>query len=169
MSYASCQCAYLAGTPSNLKPRVFKERYFLISNADKPKSVKKNQSSAQGVEIFLATLDSAFKPELLTLRQIILGVDPSITEQVKWNVPSFRTSQHFATFHLRAKDHLGIIFHLGAKVRDTAVTGINISDPESLLEWLGSDRAIVKFYGLKDIEIKKLAFVKLIRQWIQHV
>ncbi len=129
----------------------------------------KNKSSLPDVETFLAELDSGLKSEMLAIRQIILEVDPNIAEQIKWNVPSFCTTQHFATFHLRTKDSVGIIVHLGAKVRDTAVTGININDPESLLEWLGSDRAMVKFYNLKDIETKKLAFVNMIQQWIQHV
>jgi hypothetical protein len=141
----------------------------MASSTSKTKPAKKMQSSVQSVETFLTRFDSALKPEVLALRQIILDVDPSITEQIKWNVPSFCTSEHFATFNLRAKDSLGIILHLGAKVRDTAVTGISISDPESLLEWLGADRAIVKFYGLNDIESKKLAFVNVIQQWIQHV
>lgn len=134
-----------------------------------PKLVKQNKSSLRSVEIFLAQLDSGLKSEILAIRQIILGSNPNITEQIKWNVPSFCTSEHFATFHLRAKDSIGIILHLGAKVRDTAVTGIKISDPESLLEWLGNDRAMVKFYDLTDIETKKLAFVNIVQQWIEHV
>ncbi len=133
------------------------------------KPVKPNKSSLRNVETFLTELDSDLKSELLAIRQIILAANPNITEEIKWNVPSFCTSQHFATFHLRARDSIGIIFHLGAKVRDTAVTGIKISDPESLLEWLGNDRAMVKFYDLKDIETKKLAFVNIIQQWIEHV
>jgi hypothetical protein len=137
----------------------------MASSASKTKPAKKTQS----VETFLSRLDSVLKPEVLAIRQIILEIDPSITEQIKWNVPSFCTSEHFATFNLRAKDSTGIILHLGAKVRETAVTGIKISDPESLLEWLGADRAMVKFYDLNDIESKKLAFVNIVRQWIQYV
>jgi hypothetical protein len=141
----------------------------MLSSASKTKPAKKTQLPVQNVDSFLAALNSPFKPQILALRQIILEIDPSITEQIKWNVPSFCTSEHFATFNLRAKDSTGIILHLGAKVRDTAVTGISISDPESLLEWLGADRAIVKFYDLNDIESKKLAFVKIVQQWIHYL
>jgi hypothetical protein len=137
----------------------------MASSTSKTKPAKKTQS----VETYLTRLDSVLKPEVLAIRQIILEIDPSITEQIKWNVPSFCTSEHFATFNLRAKDSTGIILHLGAKVRDTAITGINISDPESLLEWLGADRAMIKFYDLNDVESKKLAFVNIIQQWIQYV
>ena len=67
----------------------------------------------EGVEAFLAALDHPFKQEVLALRQIILGADPGIAEGIKWNAPSFRTSEWFATFQLRARDCVQVILHLG--------------------------------------------------------
>ena len=130
---------------------------------------KHRESTPQDVETFLASLEHPFKPELLALRQLILGAAPGIAEGIKWNAPSFRTSEYFATFQLRAKDGVQVILHLGAKTRDTATSGIAISDPDALLEWLAKDRASVKFRDLKDIDARHSAFAKLIRQWIQHV
>jgi hypothetical protein len=118
------------------------------------------------VETFLAALDHPFDREILALREIILGADPRIAEGIKWNAPSFRTSEWFATFHLRAKDGVQLILHLGAKKRAAAVA---IPDPESLLQWLGADRASVKFRDLDDVEAKRAAFSAVIRQWIEHV
>jgi hypothetical protein len=48
-------------------------------------------------------------------RQIILDADASIAEGIKWNAPSFYTSEYFATIQLRAKDGVQVILHLGAK------------------------------------------------------
>jgi hypothetical protein len=122
--------------------------------------------AAEGVDAFLASLDHPFKRAVLALREIVLGADPRIAEGIKWNAPSFRTSEWFATFHLRAKDGVQLILHLGAKKR----TGpIAIADPQSLLEWLAADRASVKFRGLEDVEAKRSAFEAVIRQWIEHV
>jgi hypothetical protein len=132
-------------------------------------STKRGESTPADVEIFLAALDHPLKPEILALRQIILGADPSITEGIKWNVPSFRTSEYFATMHLRAKDGVQVILHLGAKTRDTTTAGFVIADPESLLEWLVPDRASAKFRDLNDIEAQRSAFANIIRQWITHV
>ena len=98
-----------------------------------------------------------------------LPVHFSKTEGIKWNVPSFCTSEYFATFNLRTKEGIGIILHLGAKVRDTATTGIAVADPESLLKWLAKDRASVIFSNLKDIDRKRVAFAQIIRQWIKHL
>jgi hypothetical protein len=41
----------------------------------------------------------------------------------KWNAPSFRTTEFFATLNLRAKDgvdRVWLVLHLGAKVKDNA-------------------------------------------------
>lgn len=57
---------------------------------------------------------------------------------------------------------------LGAKVRATSVAGL-IADPDSLLEWLGKDRATIKFGDLKDIGAKQSAFADIIRRWIKYV
>ena len=130
---------------------------------------KRRASAPENVETFLASLDHPFKPEILALRQIILAVDPSITEGIKWNAPSFRTSEHFATMHLRAKDGVQIILHLGAKTRDDTTAGVVIADPESLLAWVAKDRASVTFRDLNDIDARRSAFAQIIRQWIAYV
>lgn len=130
---------------------------------------KRSASAPESVDAFLASLDHPFKPEILALRAILLGVDPSITESVKWNVPSFRTSEYFATFHLRAKDGVQVILHLGAKTRATATAGVAIADPEALLEWLAKDRASAIFHDLQEIEAKRSAFEAVVRQWIRYV
>ncbi|MFN8440797.1 MAG: DUF1801 domain-containing protein [Caldilineaceae bacterium] len=123
----------------------------------------------QRVEDFIATLDHPYKAEIAELRQIILGADPRIGEEIKWNAPSFYTTQHFATFQLRAKTGVQIILHLGTKVRETATTGITIPDPELLLTWLAKDRASVIFQNIDEIHAKRAAFTALIREWIEYV
>jgi hypothetical protein len=141
----------------------------VAAKASSTQPPKRSASAPENVETFLASLDHPFKPEILALRQIILGVDPSIAEGIKWNAPSFRTSEYFATMHLRAKDGVQIILHLGAKTRDTATAGLAIADPASLLSWLAKDRASVTFRDLSDIDARGSAFAQLIRQWITYI
>lgn len=120
-----------------------------------------------GVDAFLATLDHPRKAEIVALRGIILGADPRIEEGIKWNAPSFRTSEWFATFHLRAKDGVRIILHLGARVRPGAE--VVIDDPDSMLDWPAKDRAAAVFRDMADVEARGGAFAKIIQQWIEHV
>lgn len=123
----------------------------------------------QSVEAFITTLEHPYKVEILSLRQIILAADPRITEEIKWNAPSFRATEHFATFQLRAKEGVQIIFHLGAKVTAATAAGFTVADPSTLLTWLANDRASVSFHNLADIQAKRVAFGDLVRAWIAQV
>ena len=92
-----------------------------------------------------------------------------LAEGIKWNVPSFRTTEYFATMHLRAKGGIGIILHLGAKVRDPAAPKVEIKDPGGLLQWLGKDRAMVIFADAKEISAKRRLFDTVLKEWIRFV
>jgi hypothetical protein len=136
------------------------------SNAPRKPPTKRTESPSDDVESFLAALDHPFEREILAVREIILGADPVIGEGIKWNAPSFRTATFFATFHLREKDGVRVILHLGAKPRAGANARGAIHDPEALLQWLADDRASATFRGLDDLEAKRAAFSDIVRQWI---
>jgi hypothetical protein len=121
------------------------------------------------VERFFDTLDHPHVEALRELRRVILTADPSISEGIKWNVPSFQTTGHFATMHLRAKRGVAIILHFGAGKRADLPARSAIVDPGALLEWLADDRAIVVFDGLAGVKARSAAFTMVIRQWIRYV
>lgn len=121
------------------------------------------------VDAFMDQLDHPCKAVVQAVRQALLGADPAIAEGVKWNAPSYRTKDYFATTNLREKAGMGIILHLGAKVRDTHPEGLPIKDLDGLLRWLAKDRATVVFKDMDDFTAKRAAFVDVIQQWIAHV
>ena len=123
--------------------------------------------TTEAVDAFMKTLSHPFKAEMEVVRRIIIGAHPSIAEGIKWNAPSFRTVEYFATFHLREKVGFGVILHLGAKARSGAQP--SIADPAGLLHWLGKDRAIVRFAGPADVESQKAALAATVEQWIAFV
>jgi hypothetical protein len=125
--------------------------------------------SSAAVETFMAALEHPFKAEIGLLREILLGADPAITEGIKWNAPSFRTTEYFATTHLRGKGTVGLILHLGAKARQLPPGGLKIADPAGLLKWLGKDRALLEFHNRAEIEAARTALTALVREWIRHV
>lgn len=122
---------------------------------------------AKDVETFLAELQHPLKPEIAMLRRIILGADPRIAEGIKWNAPSFRTGEHFATMHLRERSSVRVIMHLGVKPRNASA--LAIEDPDGLLEWLAPDRASALFRSQAEIEARQAAFTAIVRQWIRFV
>lgn len=125
--------------------------------------------SAQTVDEFMERLTHPFKEEVVALRQIILAADPRIHEGIKWNAPSFAIGEHFATFHLHAKNGVQLVLHRGAKVRDMPDHRIAIPDSMSMLDWRSNDRAIAQFANMEDVEAKQAALQDIIRAWIVYV
>lgn len=120
------------------------------------------------VTAFMKALDHPLKKAVEAVRQIILDVSPEVQEGIKWNSPSFRTTEYFATLNLH-RGRIRLVLHLGAKVKPTAKTGIEIGDPSGLLEWLAEDRATIVFEDGKDVEAKREALKAILLQWIKRV
>lgn len=126
----------------------------------------KPSDTSAAVDQFMSALDHPFKAEIQAIRELVLSLGPGVREGVKWNAPSYRTSEYFATTNLRVKGGVGVVLHLGAKVRDQTVA---IDDPQHLLTWHGSDRASLSFSGMEDFEAKRPAFKAILEQWIPYV
>lgn len=135
-----------------------------MATAKKP---VKGLSGENEVDEFMRKLDHPLKQELQAVRAIILGASREICEGIKWNAPSFRCKEYFATINIR-KDVVLVILHLGAKVKDNSTAELTISDPTGLLEWLAKDRAAVRFRNMKAIESGQVAFGNIVRQWIAY-
>ena len=111
------------------------------------------------VDQYMAALDHPFKAECQAVREIILGVDPRIAEQVKWNAPSFSYKGYLATFTLHVRDRLMLIFHNGAI----------LDDQGGLLEGDYPDRRMVYFSGMADVEAKRPRVEAAIREWVERM
>ena len=59
-------------------------------------------AGSRAVDAYMAKLVHARKAEIETLRALFLAADPRVREEVKWNAPSFRVQEHFATMNVRA-------------------------------------------------------------------
>lgn len=121
------------------------------------------------VVAYLQQLNHPLKEELESLRQLILGASPEIREGIKWNSPSFRTTDYFATINIHGQDRLRLILHLGAKVKDNSTAGMKIADPACLLQWLAKDRCLVTLVGGDDLKAKQAALRSIVRQWIAQM
>lgn len=131
----------------------------------KKRAPTRSQTDPAVIE-FLRELEHPLKKEIEAVRKLVLGVSPEIREGIKWNAPSFLTTDHFATFNLRTQDRVRLILHTGAKVKDTAQKGLKIADPAGLLEWLAPDRCLVALSDSKDLQAKRAALEAIVREWI---
>lgn len=116
------------------------------------------------VEAFLLYLDHPFKVEVLRLRDIILGANASITEQIKWNAPSFcYAGDDRITFRLHPPKAAQLIFHRGAKKK---IGTFSFKDSTGLLTWLAPDRATVSFSSLEEVVANEQRLTQLVRDWM---
>jgi hypothetical protein len=120
------------------------------------------------VEAFLAALVHARKDEVNAVRALIRAADARIVETVKWNAPSFRIDDDFATMRIAPKDVVQVVLHTGVKKRPDAEK-IPVEDPTSMLVWAAPDRAVVTFTSRADVDARSDAFAAVLRQWIQAV
>lgn len=120
---------------------------------------------AQSVEAFITGLNHSRKAEIELLRAAVLAADSRLSEQIKWNAPSFGIAgADRITFRLAPKDLLQLIFHRGAKVQDA--TGFSFADDEGLFHWAAPDRGVVDFATRSETDAKLPALVRVVPRWI---
>lgn len=124
------------------------------------------------VDAFMAALHHPMEAEIEAVRRIIRDAAPSITEGIKWNGPSFRTTDFFATLNNpsnpRTQDHVALVLHTGVKAKGLTLQG-RIADPEGLLHWVAKDRCLVTFRDAGEITAKRSALQHIVRAWIAHL
>lgn len=134
----------------------------------KPARAKATPPGADEVDAYMRKLDHPLKPALEAVRRIILGADPRVREGFKWNAPSFRVDEYFATAGLRPQGYLQVVFHRGAKAKDNSAE-VRIDDPLGLLEWHAKDRCSAKFRDLKEVQARADALRDVVIRWIRRM
>lgn len=117
------------------------------------------------VEAFMQALDHPLKPLIARVRAIVLGSNGEITEQIKWNAPSFcYGGDDRVTLRLHPPQQLQLIFHRGAKVRES--DRFSFVDNSGLLQWITTDRATVTLRSLEEAEAHEAALAQLVDRWM---
>lgn len=113
----------------------------------------------ESVDEYMARLDHPLKAEVQALREIIKGVNPNITEEIKWNAPSFSYKGYIATFHLRPTHHVHLVFH------NPHIASI----PSGILEGDYEDRRMAYFVDMNDVQAKRAALEAVVRELIKRM
>lgn len=122
----------------------------------------------KSVEAYLGSLQHPHKKGVQALRKAILDVDPRIREEVKWNAPSFRLDDHFATFRLHPGSTFQLILHTGAKAK-ASPRQFRLDDPRKLLKWAAKDRCIMAFDSDADAVSKRAEVARMVKDWIAQL
>ncbi len=108
------------------------------------------------VDKYFGELDNPLSPLWLEIRNIILGADPKMEEDIKWGAPTFIYKGNLATFNPRAKKFVNLTFH----------TGATIEDPESVLEGDAKEARVFRINSIEDLKSKQGGLVKVVKNWI---
>jgi uncharacterized protein YdhG (YjbR/CyaY superfamily) len=109
------------------------------------------------VDQYMDRLDHPLKAEVQAVRDIIKAVHPAITEQVKWNAPSFSYKDYIATFNLRATHHVHLIFH------NPSIASIQ----SDILEGDHPDRRMTYFTDMDDVKLKQADLEHVVRELVR--
>jgi uncharacterized protein YdhG (YjbR/CyaY superfamily) len=117
-------------------------------------------SRTDKVDEYMDALQHPLKDEVQSVREIIKGVDRNITEEVKWNAPSFSyKGEYLVTFNLRNPTQIHLVFH-NPKISQVKST---------LLEGDYVDRRMAYFTGRRDVEAKTPALQKALKDLIKLI
>lgn len=114
------------------------------------------------VDAYMVKLEHPLKAEVQAVREIIKGVNPGITEQIKWNAPSFSyRGEYLVTFNLRAANRVHLVWH------NPAVASIK----SELLEGDYKDRRMSYWYeaSMADVKSVREELIRVVRELVAAV
>lgn len=120
------------------------------------------------VRIYLENLDHPLKSEILKIREMVFKANPNLTEQIKWNAPSFcLNGENKITFNLPPKkDSIQLVFHRGVKKKELPKEKL-INDGSGLLKWVTNDRAVIRFTSIQEILENETKLREVIQKWLE--
>lgn len=96
------------------------------------------------------------KDAMQRVRQIILAVDPRMTECIKWKSPTFTFKGNLASFNPRTKKHVSLMFHTGATIPGTF--------PH--MQGGGDQARYMTFDSMDEVEARQAELTAIVRAWV---
>lgn len=119
-------------------------------------------------DLFMENLEHPHKAAINELRQAIRAVDSRISEEIKWNAPSFKLEDHFATFKLHPPKNIQLVLHRGAKPKLVEKPFV-LDDPHGLVNWKAPDRCVLELQSSEQALSLQDEIVNLVQQWIKQL
>lgn len=119
------------------------------------------------VAAFLEDLSDERRGQVEALRAIIHAAEPSLTEHIKWNAPSYVfNGEDRITFNTHYPDRILVLLHMGA-TRTEDKKGVPIMDDlTGLISWNSDIRGTLSFESQADVTQKREAVTTLIKRWL---
>jgi hypothetical protein len=128
-------------------------------------------NNPEEVNALIEKLDAGLAAQVQKIREIILGTDKEIGEQVKWNSPSFFYTGAMQPFDPKEykRDIAVVNLHKGYPLL-VLPTGAKIKQATAILQDTKKDgRSFVSFKTAADIDAKATDLQNVIKEWLSLV
>lgn len=128
-------------------------------------------SSKESVDLLIADKPDDLKKVINAIRQIVLKTDPLISEQVKWNSPSFYYTGEINSNNAKEypRDILAINLNRGYALL-IFPSGAKIKNHDNFLEGDYKDgRRMLTIKDYKTLIEKKSKLISAIKQWVEQI
>ncbi len=117
------------------------------------------------VDEYRAALDAPTRDALDALRRIVIEAAPDLSEEIKWNAPSFsHEGRDRVTLGIEPRGGYRVVLHRGAKTEDTV--GFRFDDPDRIATWPAPDRGVIRLRDAAEIEDRAASLTPLITRWV---
>ncbi|WP_460693762.1 DUF1801 domain-containing protein [Mucilaginibacter puniceus] len=127
-------------------------------------------SNTELVSDYIEKLEEPTKEIVQALRQIILSTDPEISEEIKWNAPSFYYTGEMKPFDPKEYLRYIIVMNLHKRILMVFPGGAKIDNTSGLLTGDYKDgRRLVYVETMDDVKSITPALQEAIRDWLSKV
>ena len=120
------------------------------------------------VAAFLDALEPEQRRRVDAVRSLLLEVEPTLVEHVKWNAPSFvHDGVDRFTVNIRNREHVvQLVLHLGAgRAEDRAAPPV-LADPARLVRWLSDIRGMLVVPDEETLRERRDDYADVLRRWL---
>ncbi len=108
---------------------------------------------------WMQKLEHPLKAEIDAVRTIIKASNSNIKERIKWNAPSYYSTEDIVTFNHRATQHVHLIFHHPSIIKIKS----------ALLEGDYKDRRMLYLPDMKAIKTHKKELQRIVNESVQLI
>ena len=117
---------------------------------------------------FYKSLDDDKLAQVLEIRKLLLEAEPTLTEHLKWNAPSYvKDNEDRVTFNIMNKQGIvKLVLHMGATRKEDKKAVPVMQDDGGLIEWSSNIRGTISFPPHSDMHKLGRPFKEIIKNWL---
>ena len=124
--------------------------------------------NTQLVTAYIQKLEEPTAAIIEALRQIILSTAPEISEEIKWNAPSFFYTGPMKQFNPKEYKRHIIVMNLHKRILLVLPSGAKVNDNSGLLEGDYTDgRRLINITGMDDVIQKEPLLRAIVKEWLK--